>query len=121
MCVRYDGTNLSIMSHKQGIIEKDKKYAKSEWFSIPCTFKYRKEEYLKALQNNETIAYQVIDKGKYFIICSTFEYISSNYLIDFIFSLTRGLLFTLQNSKHLIAIFSNSLVACSDVRLSKLK
>lgn len=84
MCVRYDGTNLNIMSHKQGIIQKDKKYAKSEWFSIPCTFKYREKEYLEALNSNTTIAYQIIDKGDYFIICASFDYISPNYINDFI-------------------------------------
>ena len=84
MCVRYDGSNLSIMSHKQGIIEKDKKYAKSEWFSISCTFKYKEKEYLETLHKNETIAYQVIDKGDYFIICASFDYVSPNHINDFI-------------------------------------
>ena len=86
MCVRYDNVNnmLHIMSHKQGIISNNKKYAKPEWFSIPCIFKYKQEEYLNALQNRETIAYEILDKGDYFIIKSVFEYENKNTLNNYI-------------------------------------
>ena len=76
MCVRYNGTELQIMSHKQGIIPSGGKYAKQQWFSIPVEFKYKLNEYIEALSNRETIAYEIIDKGAYFIIKATFEEIN---------------------------------------------
>ena len=76
MCVRYNGTELQIMSHKQGIIPSGGKYAKQQWFSIPIEFRYKLNEYIEALSNRETIAYEIIDKGAYFIIKATFEQIN---------------------------------------------
>ena len=73
MCVRYNGTELQIMSHKQGIISSGGKYAKQQWFSIPIEFRYKLDEYIEALSNRETIAYEIIDKGVYFIIKADFE------------------------------------------------
>ena len=86
MCVRYDKNKqvLHIMSHKQGTIPNNKKYTKQEWFSIPCIFKYKQEEYLNALQNRETIAYEILDKGDYFIIKAVFEYENKNTLNNYI-------------------------------------
>ena len=86
MCVRYDNINnrLHIMSHKQGIISNNKKYTKQEWFDIPCIFTYKQQEYLNALQNRETVAYEILDKGDYFIIKAVFEYKNTNQLNNYI-------------------------------------
>ena len=86
MCVRYDKNKkiLHIMSHKQGTISNNKKYAKQEWFQIPCIFKYKEKEYLEALQKRDTIAYEILDKGNYFIIKAVFEYENPNQLNNYI-------------------------------------
>ena len=86
MCVRYDKNKqiLHIMSHKQGTISNNKKYAKQEWFSIPCIFKYKEKEYLDVLQKRDTIAYEILDKGNYFIIKAVFEYENPNKLNNYI-------------------------------------
>ena len=91
MCVRYNVENevLSIMSHKQSIIPKGKKYAKSEWFEIPCKFKYREQEYLEAISQRNTVAYEIIDKGEYFIIKADFE-LEKNKNEDFLTTCLEG-------------------------------
>lgn len=75
MCVRYnrDFEVLNIMSHRQGNTPSGQKYTKSQWFSIPCYFKYREAEYLKAIDNKETMAYEIMDFGDYFIVKAVFE------------------------------------------------
>ena len=75
MCVRYNREFeiLNIMSHRQGNTPDGNKYAKAQWFSIPCSFKYRKAEYLKAINHNETMAYELLDYGNYFIVKAVFE------------------------------------------------
>ncbi|WP_405371759.1 IS200/IS605 family accessory protein TnpB-related protein [Phocaeicola sp.] len=81
--VRYNRNSktLSIMSHKEAEIPEGKKYAKSEWFTIPCEFKYREAEYLEALDKRNTMAYEIFDYGEYFIIKAVFEYDSSAALL----------------------------------------
>ena len=95
MCVRYNKQTqmLQIMTSNQGKkktqINKhtgtitQSKYAKSEWFEIPCKFKYNEDLYFEALDNNKTIAYQIFDKGDYYIIVATFEWKNSKYLNTF--------------------------------------
>ena len=92
MCVRYnfESETLEIMSHKQGILKEGKKLYKQKWFSIPYKFIYNKNFYEKAYKERKTIAYQIKDKGDYYIIIATFEldgydkekYIINDYLLD---------------------------------------
>ena len=92
MCVRYnfESETLNIMFHTQGILNEKTQKHDSQWFSIPYKFIYNKEFYEKAYKERKTIAYQIKDKGDYYIIIATFEmdgydkekYIINDYLLD---------------------------------------
>ena len=92
MCVRYNfkSETLNIMFHTQGILNEKTQKHDSQWFSIPYKFIYNKEFYEKAYKERKTIAYQIKDKGDYYIIIATFEingydkekYIINDYLLD---------------------------------------
>lgn len=84
MCMRYNNETkvLSIMSHEQGAIPDGGKYARQTYFEIPCVFKYREAEYLEAITNQETMAYEILDFGKYFVIKAVFEYYDKAPLIS---------------------------------------
>ena len=85
--VRYnvDSKTLSIMSHSQGPIREGGIYARQSWFRIPCVWKYHEAEYLKATINRETVAYEILDFGKYFIIKAIFEYNHATTLMGDVF------------------------------------
>lgn len=76
MCARYDflTNKLKFMSYRLGIKSRvDSKQYTSIWYEIPCRFLYNKKEYEKAYNNQSTIAYQIVDRGDYYIIQAIFE------------------------------------------------
>ena len=101
MCVRYDVERqvlkiMDIRDYKRAdktktVIDENgnktkvlvpSKYYDHKWFEIPCEFVYRKELYLDNIKANKTTAYQIVDKGDYYLIKAIFEIDNDNRLLE---------------------------------------